>query len=441
MMASEWSKHSVELKDIWSGYDFFKFGREKGPTATDRKTAIFLCEAVLSVAIQTNAILLVSVDSCSLAKAWGDFVADVTTKRGGKAPFNAINVGHATNYYSQSLVPWTIAYQLRLGSKRWRHNQKRISNAVESSNSKWRVNWKQLKCPPAGCSYYIITDAVNDKKNKVDLSAARTLMKNLTAAFAKSLPSIGVVTLRHNGFETGALSLSNYVRRGLPLLMLDSRDRPQVNSLEEAEAHLRDFEARLNKGGMIDNYKDSNWSFLHTVLQRIEEQKKKMSGADWEGKTEGLEIFKVLEDHVVKEKSEIEKFRQRISSDATIRMDATENLVQQAVDLIKDLEEDRQTNDMTIRTRQEIAHFNELPDPRSIDELDEILLAEIQRWNLNKGRLLQRHKIFLEHPHLFKAIKRVAKTDRFPQKNTIEDSKSCSRHGTRSTFSTSKPCA
>ena len=232
---------------INSGYPYSEVEGRKGLSATDRKIAIFLRETVLPVAIETNALVLVNTDWCSLAKAWGELVVEEAEKRGGKVPFTVINIGFAMEYDSQSMVPGTIAYQLRLASKRWRQNTRRIQSAMESSSSKWRINWEQQIGPPAGCSHYIIADNVNDKKNKKDFTAARVLTKNLTAAFAKILPSIGFTTLAHYGLMDGALSLSNYVGRGLPLMILDSRNRPMLKTLEATATHLKEVEADLNK--------------------------------------------------------------------------------------------------------------------------------------------------------------------------------------------------
>jgi len=407
-----WSNRSAGIpdeNDINGGYSYSELGGEQGITTTDRKIAIFLRDAVLPVAIQTNAIVLVNVDCCSLSKAWGELVAEETSKRGGRIPFTVINVGFAADYDSQSQIHGTIAYQLRLGSKRWRQSQRRIHSAVESSNSKWRINWPQYIVPPVGCSHYIIADSVNDKKNSLDFSAGRTLSKNLTEAFAKTLPSIGFVTLSHQqDLTSGALSLSNYVGRGLPLLILDSRDRPVINNLEEAEAHLHELEAELNKEGHIDFYRDSNWSLLHTVLNRIVEQELLGKNSAASRNTNGLEIFRVLEAHVAKERSESVNFSGQSKIRSTSKASSTvaaiqqaNDIVHQAVNIVMRMDKVRQANDEKIRTEFELKYLEQLPEPKSFDELDEILFSECQRWALNRGELTNRYSVLLKDPNLF----------------------------------------
>jgi len=272
---------------------------------------------------------------------------------------------------------------------------------METSSSKWRVNWLQHDGPPAGCSHYIIADGVNDKKKKVDYSATRTLAKNLTTAFAKVLPSIGLVSLNHSDtFANGVLNLSNYVGRGLPLLLLDSRDRPMVNNLQEAEQHLKEVEAVLNKVGLLDYYKDSTFSFMHTVLKRINERKKKSEGQGMQGKTEGVEIYKILEDHAAKERAETNKLTHVVSANSK---DSEDNIIQRAVEVIKRLEYAKQTNDERIRTAAEVSLLNSLPEPSSYDEIDAILLSECQRWSTVKGQLEERFSALTDLPIRFKS--------------------------------------
>jgi hemerythrin superfamily protein len=141
--------------------------------------------------------------------------------------------------------------------------------------------------------------------------------------------------------------------------------------------------------GLCDFYKESNWSLLHTVLQRIAEEKKtKHKGA--EGQTEGQEIYKVLEDHAQKERTEDRLTPSRLRTDTGEMQTVEENDVQKAVDLIMQIEEERQANDEKMRTDYEHSYLAALPDPTSFDDLDDILFSECQRWSLNAGKLSER---------------------------------------------------
>ena len=416
-----------QINHLAHGFVYSENNGRVGMIETDRRLAIFMRETILPVALQTNvsatqtehhphpkpkqtlltpphptlplaplslaslrslapqALVLLNGESCSLSRAFGNLVGEELAKFKGKCPFTVLNVGFASSYDTQSYMSGTVAFQLRTGSRRWRQNQRKINQAMENHMGKWRSQWSQNAGPPRGCSHYVLVDTVDDKKNVLDFSAAYALSKNLTAAFAKHLPSIGFVTFGHTGggLANAVKSMANYVGRGLPLLILDSRVRPDnVNTLEECKQHLIDVEAKLNAENHVDFYRESTWSLVHSVLQRIEEREA-LQSAKRNTNTAGLPIWKILLDATEQEKHDSSMAS---SSSRSSLQGKKEELTRAAVDLVTQLEMDRGEHDKVFRTAYEKKHLESFTTPKTFDEIDAILISECKRWCLESKR-------------------------------------------------------
>jgi len=370
------NKASIPTR-VDGGYHYGEIDGEEGLLKMDRKICIFLKEILLPVAIQTNAVVILNDDCCCLSRAFGELVAEEVKKNSGRPlPFTVINVGFALVYDTQSLVPGTMAYQLRTGSKRWLDSQRWIHDAVTNSMSKWRINHYKHVGPPAGCTHYIFADTVDRANNAVDFSGGRELAQNLTNAFARNLPSVGFVTLNHlASFATGIESISRYVGKGLPLVLLDTCDRLGGNTrtLDAARQQLETREAALNKAGMIDAYTECTLSYLHTVLKRIEEDERQEEKC---GK--GSELWKVIRAHFSQENKDL-SWKDQSGSPS----DWAKTNEQNAIDVLIALERNKAVIDAENRNAVEVANFEQMAKPTSYDELDAILLSECVRWSTN----------------------------------------------------------
>ena len=95
---------------------------------------MFLRETVLPMAVQTNALIILTFDHCNLSKAMGTMVEAEAAKAGGRLPFTVINVSFASSHEEQSKQSGSVCEQLRCGSKRWRQAEKKVSNCEERSD-------------------------------------------------------------------------------------------------------------------------------------------------------------------------------------------------------------------------------------------------------------------------------------------------------------------
>ena len=333
------------------------------------------------------------------------------------------------------LAATTPSYQIRDGSKRWCQNYKRIHEATENTNGDIQSNWEPAHVElPAGSSHYIIIDGVDEATKMLERAPLDTFRKQLITAFAKKTPSIGFVTLNTGtGSQTlgnGVQNLSNYVGGNLPLVLLDSRDRPPeaYYDLDSARDHLIKLEAELNEEGHVDCYAESNWSLLHTVLKEHRKADKVT------GNKKGVEIYKgeiaepidelkafsllenvllrdslrspqVIDEHWKTEEIEEKVLRGLSSStsrEAGSSSQGEEDMIRKAIEIVKELEKLKEKNDSRMRTEFETCHLNLLKEPMNFDDLDELLLSETLRWVKLIGVFKPRYDMLvLGYPDLF----------------------------------------
>ena len=183
--------------------------------------ARFLKECIVPVAIQTNAVIIVHSDVCTLSSALSDIVSSIAAQNGGRAPFSVINFNVAVAYHHQSEIPGTTAYALKMKSKRWRDSNDKIQSAVLNCWGEQEACWGKSDAPPS-CTHYIMLDGVTGSNRHADWSALYSFKNAFIQSLAGSLPSIAVQALGWGAWST-VNSLSDYVSRGLPLLLLDCR--------------------------------------------------------------------------------------------------------------------------------------------------------------------------------------------------------------------------
>jgi hypothetical protein len=100
--------------------------------ATDMKLMQCLEECVLPVAVQTNALVLVYSDECSLAHAFGALCAAESQKWGGRLPFTVMCIVSGVPIRQASRVEGTVTHALAVRSKRWKERAGAIDTAAES---------------------------------------------------------------------------------------------------------------------------------------------------------------------------------------------------------------------------------------------------------------------------------------------------------------------
>jgi hypothetical protein len=281
-------KHWSAFNEAEEPLHMSELGGMQGLEELDRRLNNFLRQCVLPVAIQTNAIVFTNSNMCPLSAAFGRLCEFESTKRNGHLPFTVVHTGYAENYIISSEVGGRIAWQLRTGSKRWRSSAK----TVRTAEIKMFGLWEWAYCPssldpPPGNTHYIIVDTVTfddrTKQAELDWDIKDSLSNNLVQQFASELPSIAFSTMNFSGGFGWDLDrtvhLASYVGRGLPLVMIDSRQWHTFGSsrdalytppatIEEAIVKLRELDKVLATEGRVNTYASSTLAFLHGAMNR-----------------------------------------------------------------------------------------------------------------------------------------------------------------------------
>ena len=215
---------------------------------SDRNLCIFLRKCVLPVAIQTNALVMTfGGTQCSLAKAWSDICVSESSKNNGKLPFTVLSFSNA---HAKPTGEHTIAGQLSSLSKRWKEAKPTIEAAISKSFGQNRFHGPQgdnwVGDLPAGCSHYIVAAAVT--KGHIDGSAEAAFKNALSQRLTEEIPSIAFSTLGAGGRPANLSKLADYVLRGLPVVLLDSRPKPEGGypaTIREAAVYMESLNQKL----------------------------------------------------------------------------------------------------------------------------------------------------------------------------------------------------
>jgi hypothetical protein len=112
---------------------------------------------------------------------------------------------------------------------------------------------------------------------------------------AAKLPSIGLATMNAWGW-TRISAYADYVGRGLPLLLLDSRPEPEEGyptDLDVAETQIEALEAELQAKGTYNSYLISALAYVHQTLHARKHKLRRDSVALSGAPKQQTEIFEV----------------------------------------------------------------------------------------------------------------------------------------------------
>ena len=167
--------------------------------------------------------------------------------------------------------PDTIAFQLRRASKNWRKYEDKMWYVLKKTHGEESMFYNHYMDAPDGCTHYIIADCISEDENglKRDWAAIAVLRSRLVqATLSSQIPGFGVATLQRMWGYRDVIKLADDVARGIPLLLLDSRDPPHrpVQSVQEAVSHLSQLDDDLAQEGTGNFYNTSTLAFLHQAL-------------------------------------------------------------------------------------------------------------------------------------------------------------------------------
>ena len=228
---------------------------------TDRRLGIFFEECLLPVAIATQALVIIHTDNDVLSQAFTKVCSKYAKSMGGSLPFAVLSFIPANWVYGCSITEGTVAYAMSRESKRWRANKPKFESVMPNEFLKM-----SMQDMPEGCTHYIIVESIQNGKQ--DDSPLATLKANFVQRLQEQLPSIAVMTCRAFRLDW----VTDYIARGLPMLMLDSRPPPEAGYADDirgAEADLIKLSERLIEVGTVDHYDISYLAHLHAVLTKM----------------------------------------------------------------------------------------------------------------------------------------------------------------------------
>lgn len=272
MFEHHWTDCGLQTKDMNLTHCFVseKDGLN-GLRHTEYKIQTFLKESLIPLARQHNALVIVSNSSCSLSQVFGKLCAAEAERRRGNLGFYVLSFLQAPHLLLSCKNPDTIAFQLRRASKNWRKYEDKMWYVLKKTHGEESMFYNHYMDAPDGCTHYIIADCISEDENglKRDWAAIAVLRSRLVQAMLSSqIPGFGVATLQRMWGYRDVIKLADDVARGIPLLLLDSRDPPHrpVQSVQEAVSHLSQLDDDLAQEGTGNFYNTSTLAFLHQAL-------------------------------------------------------------------------------------------------------------------------------------------------------------------------------
>ena len=167
--------------------------------------------------------------------------------------------------------PDSIAFKLRRASKNWKKFEEKMWHAQKKTLGDESMFYNHYMDAPDGCTRYIVVDCVFEGENGLmrDWEPVHVLRARLVQAMlSNQIPSFAVATLQRQWGYRDIRNFADHLARGIPLLLLDSRDRPgkAVQNVEEAISHLSELDAELALQGAGNFYHTSTLAFLHQTL-------------------------------------------------------------------------------------------------------------------------------------------------------------------------------
>lgn len=177
---------------------------------------------ILPLAIQTSALILVDgANDCFLTAALASVALQEQARLGPSCPFKIVAISYEHEINQRAISdPKSLAYQIASGSDAWK---RRIKKVGRSLNQLHKLP-EQCDLTPAA-SHFIIFESLDfspDGKCTTNHSPKSRFEATFLECFAHKLPSICIQAFNcGEGFH----SLTDFLSRGIPLLLLDTSQR------------------------------------------------------------------------------------------------------------------------------------------------------------------------------------------------------------------------
>ena len=224
----------------------------------DKRISKLVLEVLLPLCIETNALVLLALDSCALSRAFSEHSLTERARRGGYLPFHVMEVCKASDYCMQLAQKDSYEYELMSNSTRW--------SSELSTNQRFRAQLARVKDPRTltssmwdfslhrGATHYVVCDG-----------NPSNWMTRFAQSLSSSMPCVSIATL-------SAPTCYDAVRRGVPTLFLDSTERAAVESLTSLD-NLKEFmisrERALSMNGQTSCHLASDVALMRQIVDQV----------------------------------------------------------------------------------------------------------------------------------------------------------------------------
>jgi hypothetical protein len=215
---------------------------------TESQLVLFIKKCILPVAMQTRALILCGgANDCSLAVALQKVMGPVMERLGADCPFSIIGMVFAPEIHARAHEGLSsIAGQFAAQSKTWSRRFSDIHSCMvnmmgggdESLSKMQQVDMN------SACTHMICFETLNLKTQKWDSKPRKSFENTFIESLTQRLPSI---VIQAQTADQGITNLGDIVRRKIPLLLLDNRERWPLLSRTENPKHCNDPCTQLAK--------------------------------------------------------------------------------------------------------------------------------------------------------------------------------------------------
>jgi hypothetical protein len=201
---------------------------------TESQLILFIKQCILPVAMQTRALILCGgADDCSISMAVKKVMGPVMERMGKECPFTIIGMVYAPEIHAKAHEgSKTVAGQYAAQSKTWSRRFSDLHDCMVAIQGEDMSKLQQCDMNSA-CTHMIVFETLDMVKQCWNATARKSFENTFIECMTRKLPSIVIQAQRCDG---GIQQLGDIVRRNIPLLLLDSRERwplitPEENSL------------------------------------------------------------------------------------------------------------------------------------------------------------------------------------------------------------------
>ena len=293
----------------------------------------FFSEIIIPLAEQTNALVLLGISFCDQSSTFTTLCSKLQAQRNGVLPFTVMSVCIAGFHVAAGDWEGSVTRQLREQSKTWKEHAESIKEAYWQSGEP-RVLDQNACDVHTGCSHYVVIGGVTD--GRPDKVAFTSFQNSFINRLARSLPTIGIQTFGVRYFD----ALADYVGRDLPLLLLDSRVRPEESKLH-AGLPSQEFVNHLTcQLKLVRNHYENQVKLDCQEDRTLDGTRESARASEIKQERDDLEeMIKEIQDLInLKEKSDTSLKR---TYDALNKLQGQEHAVQIPVNLYKESQEVR----------------------------------------------------------------------------------------------------